>query len=160
MRSCVRDWPSRQHQPVSGKARQGRSSASRSMKACQHWPVSSGKRLLRTYWTKYSANSVSANRYVPRGTFGDEMNRKRRDQEQDLELFRSSVATHKFRLDDRTIDRLTVYRDLIVSWNERVRLVSRLRSSVVGRDVPPDVAAVPSSPTRSSWPVASRSTAR
>lgn len=41
-----------------------------------------------------------------------------------------------------------------------VRLVSRLRSSVVGRDVPPDVAAVPSSPTRSSWPVASRSTAR
>lgn len=53
------------------------------------------------------------------------MNRKRLDQKQDLELFRSNVKTHNLRLNDRTIDRLTVYRDLMISWNDRVRLVSR-----------------------------------
>ena len=57
------------------------------------------------------------------------MNRRRHDQEQDLELFRSKVNAYNLRLDEWTIGRLTFYRDLMVSWNDRVRLVSRADSS-------------------------------
>ena len=54
------------------------------------------------------------------------MNRKRQDQ--DLDLFRVMADENNLSLSKQTLDRLIVYRDLVVSWNERVRLVSRADS--------------------------------
>lgn len=53
------------------------------------------------------------------------MNRIRTSQSADLELFRARCAEQSINLDDRTIEKLTIYRDLLVSWNDRVRLLSR-----------------------------------
>ena len=49
----------------------------------------------------------------------------RKSQSADLETFRTRCAEQSINLDEQTIEKLTIYRDLLVSWNDRVRLLSR-----------------------------------
>jgi 16S rRNA (guanine527-N7)-methyltransferase len=79
----------------------------------------------KTFWIGYSVNFVLGSRCSTWNTERTALGKAKKDQEQDLAQFQALCAEHSISIAPNEVYRLGKYRDLLVSWNQRVRLVSR-----------------------------------